>query len=75
MNKIIIISAALFLFSCDSIYSKKEYQKGPPIIVKKEQSLLPGISMYTYEGYGREEEFEDKTDKYNVGDTLRGKSK
>lgn len=28
--------------------------------------------MYTYEGYGRKETFEDKCDKYSVGDKLGG---
>ncbi len=33
---------------------------------------MTGTCIYTYEGYGREEWFEDDCDKYSVGDTLKG---
>lgn len=49
----------------------RTYRDGPPIIVKKQQSMLPGKCLYTYEGFGREEMFDDTCDKYNVGDTLK----
>jgi hypothetical protein len=48
------------------------YYQGEPVILKKEYSLLTGICMYTYKGYGRKETFEDKCDKYSVGDKLGG---
>lgn len=44
--------------------------EGDPIIVKKEVSIVPGYCLYTYEGWGRREYFEDPCDKYNVGDKL-----
>ncbi|MEZ4755333.1 MAG: hypothetical protein R2817_00740 [Flavobacteriales bacterium] len=49
----------------------RTYRDGPAIIVKKQQSMLPGKCLYTYEGFGREEMFDDTCDKYNVGDTLK----
>jgi hypothetical protein len=64
MKKIILlITVSILLFSC-------KYNPGPPIIVKKQMSFIPGKCLYTYEGYGREEMFDDDCDKYSVGDTL-----
>lgn len=60
------------LFACNSSGGSDNYLQGEPVILKKEYSLLPGIFMYTYEGYGRKETFEDKCDKYSVGDKLGG---
>lgn len=62
--------AALLLFALPAC-TTRTYRDGPPIIVKKQQSLLPGKCLYTYEGYGREEMFDDDCAKYNVGDTLK----
>jgi hypothetical protein len=64
MKKIILFTIiTISIFSC-------KYNPGPPIIVKKQMSFLPGKCHYTYEGYGREEMFDDDCDKYSVGDTL-----
>lgn len=60
------------LLACNSSGKNDNYHQGDPVILKKEYSLLPGICMYTYEGYGRKETFEDKCDKYSVGDKLGG---
>lgn len=60
------------LLACNSSGKNDNYLQGEPVILKKEYSLLPGICMYTYEGYGRKETFEDKCDKYSVGDKLGG---
>ena len=71
-----IIVYLLFIFilisceSCNGISNK--YHDGEPVIMKKEYSLIPGVCMYTYEGYGKKETFEDKCDKYSVGDKLGG---
>lgn len=64
MKKLIIISLMILFTSC------KEYREGPPIIVKKEY-LLFDKCKYTYEGWGRQEYFEDECDKYSVGETLK----
>ena len=65
MKKIIPI-LSLFIISCN-----QSYNKGVPIIVKKQDSFSPGKCIYTYEGYGREEMFDDDCGKYSVGDTLK----
>jgi hypothetical protein len=73
-----VIKNLLFIFlmfalcSCESIGTSKQYHQGEPVILKKEHSLIPGICMFTYEGYGRKETFEDKCEKYSVGDKLGG---
>ena len=74
-NESIIKLKGVFFFivfmGCNS--NNKEnpmYYQGEPVIMKKEYSLIPGVCMYTYEGYGRKETFEDKCDKYSVGDKL-----
>jgi len=77
VNKISIIHLigfCLFIFiGCQSKNGNNpSYHQGEPVILKKEYSLLPGICMYTYEGYGRKETFEDKCNKYSVGDKLGG---
>lgn len=69
MKKYIIIFFVGFLYSCDF---NKQYNKGVPVIVNKQQSLIPGKCLYTYEGFGREETFDEECNKYQVGDTLRG---
>jgi hypothetical protein len=69
----LFVSAILVLSSCDIEKTKSEH-KGPPIIVQKQESMI-GTCIYTYEGYGREEWFEDDCDKYSVGDTLKGSTK
>jgi hypothetical protein len=61
----ILLSITFILYSC-----KNDYNKGNPVIIKKEQSLYPGKCIYTYEGYGIREWFDDDCDKYSVGDTL-----
>lgn len=66
---LLLISVILLFTSCDIEKNKSEY-KGPPIIVSKQKSIT-GSCIYTYEGYGREEWFEDDCDKYSVGDTLK----
>lgn len=63
----LIISGFLFTFVMSNKATKL---KGDPIIVKKVVSMIPGYCTYTYEGWGRSEYFEDKCDKYNVGDKL-----
>jgi hypothetical protein len=69
----LFVSAILILSSCDIDKTKSDY-KGAPIIVQKQESMT-GTCIYTYEGYGREEWFEDDCDKYSVGDTLKGSTK
>ena len=66
MKKIII-----FIIVCSFISCSQNYNKGVPIIVKKQDSFIPGKCLYTYEGYGREEMFDDDCGKYSVGDTLK----
>lgn len=61
---LIIALTVLMATSCT------EYREGDPVIVKKEVSLVPGYCLYTYEGWGRREYFEDDCDKYDVGDVL-----
>jgi hypothetical protein len=68
-----ISSVILLLTSCDIEKTKSDY-RGAPIIVQKQESMT-GTCIYTYEGYGREEWFEDDCDKYSVGDTLKGSAK
>jgi len=75
INSIIyLIGLCLFIFiGCQSKNENNpNYHQGEPVILKKEYSLIPGVCMYTYEGYGRKETFEDKCDKYSVGDKLGG---
>jgi hypothetical protein len=71
---IYLIGLCLFIFiGCQSKNENKPtYHQGEPVILKKEYSLIPGVCIYTYEGYGRKETFEDKCDKYSVGDKLGG---
>ena len=48
------------------------YYEHPPVIVGKEISNIPGITTYTYEGYGyMAKSFDDSTNKYNIGDTIK----
>lgn len=61
---LIIALTVLMATSCT------EYREGDPVIVKKEVSLVPGYCLYTYEGWGRREYFEDDCGKYDVGDVL-----
>jgi hypothetical protein len=65
--------AVTFLLSCNEGKVKSAYN-GPPIIIQKYKSLT-GSCVYTYQGYGYEEWFEDDCDKYEVGDTLNGREK
>jgi hypothetical protein len=65
-----VVSILFVLCSCNSTGRSDNYLQGEPVILKKEHSLIPGICMFTYEGYGRKETFEDKCDKYSVGDKL-----
>lgn len=63
-----IFLVVLILGSCTTgTQSEKKYYEGEPIITKKEYSLIPGVCIYTWEGWGRRETFEDKCDKYSVG--------
>ena len=72
--KIIVYLSFIFILiiteSCNGRSYK--YHDGEPVILKKEYSLIPGVCVYTYVGYGRKETFEDKCDKYSVGDKLSG---
>lgn len=61
-----LIVALVILLSVNSC----NYNEGTPIIVKKQQSFLPGKCIYTYEGYGKKEWFDDDCTKYSIGDTL-----
>ena len=54
MKKTIFI-LSVFITSCN-------YNTGVPIIVKKQESFISGKCIYTYEGYGREEMFDDDCD-------------
>ena len=72
LKHFIVIFVLFILQGCNSSGRSDNYHQGEPVILKKEYSLLPGICMYTYEGYGRKETFEDKCDKYSVGDKLGG---
>ncbi len=66
----VILISAIFGIGIGMIFfPTKMYSQGPPVIVDKSQSLN-GKATYTYEGYGRREDFEDDFDKYSVGDTL-----
>lgn len=69
-KKFVIILVPFVVCSCDSMGGSDRYREGEPVILKKEHSLIPGICMFTYEGYGKRETFEDKCDKYSVGDKL-----
>jgi len=70
MKKFIFITLlSIILFSC-SEKVEKVYLQGDPIIVKKEVSIIPGYCIYHYEGWGRREYFEDKCDKYSIGDKI-----
>lgn len=68
-NFIFITLLSIILFSC-SEKVEKVYLQGEPIIVKKEVSMIPGYCIYHYEGWGRREYFEDKCDKYSIGDKI-----
>jgi hypothetical protein len=73
LNSIGFICCILvFIGGCSKQERNQKYHQGEPIILKKEYSLIPGVCMYTYEGYGRIETFEDKCIKYSVGDKLGG---
>lgn len=61
----------LIFIGCGSNHENNPgYYQGEPVILKKEYSLIPGVCMYTYEGYGKKETFEDKCEKFSVGDKL-----
>jgi hypothetical protein len=69
MKKIILILIlSTYLFSCDE--KRVGYPQGDPIIVKKRVSMVPGYCIYTYEGWGRIQDFEDKCCKYSIGDRI-----
>lgn len=73
LKMIVYLSFIFILISCESCKGRSDkYHDGEPVIIKKEYSLIPGVCMYTYEGYGKKETFEDKCDKYSVGDKLGG---
>ncbi len=67
---VLIIASGLIISACGDTTTKSDY-RGAPIILQKQKSLT-GSCIYTYQGYGREEWFEDDCDKYSVGDTLKG---
>lgn len=73
IHTVLPLSLIIILLVCGYVTmfpkTSKEYPKGRPVIVGKSQSLN-GKATYTYEGYGRREEFEDNFDKFSVGDTL-----
>jgi hypothetical protein len=66
----LIYPVLLLIASCDAEKNKSD-NRGAPVIIQKQKSIT-GSCIYTYEGYGREEWFEDDCDKYEVGDTLKG---
>jgi hypothetical protein len=68
-NFIFITLLSTILFSCNEKV-EKVYLEGDPIIVKKEVSMIPGYCIYHYEGWSRREYFEDKCDKYSIGDKI-----
>jgi len=71
LKMIVYLSFIFILISCESCNGRSDkYHDGEPVILKKEYSLIPGVCMFTYEGYGRKETFEDKCNKYSVGDKL-----
>jgi hypothetical protein len=72
LKDFVVILVPFVVCSCNSMGRSDNYFQGEPVILKKEHSLIPGICMFTYEGYGRKETFEDKCDKYSVGDKLGG---
>jgi hypothetical protein len=74
MNNGHLILLSILLSGCQFSIKEtnKNYYQGEPVILKKEYSLIPGVCTFTYEGYGRKETFEDKCDKYSVGEKLGG---
>lgn len=67
--KMLLLLIVVSLIATIAMNTGKKLE-GEPIIVKKVVSMIPGYCGYTYEGWGRSEYFEDKCDKYNVGDKL-----
>lgn len=47
-----------------------KYSESDPVIIKKEYSIIPGVCIFTYEGWGKKETFEDDCAKYSVGEKL-----
>lgn len=70
MKNLLIIITLIIFSSCSQKTENTEYLKGDPIIVKKEVSMIPGYCIFHYEGWGRREYFEDKCDKYSIGDKI-----
>jgi hypothetical protein len=70
MKNLLIIITLIIFSSCSQKTENTEYLKGDPIIVKKEVSMIPGYCIFYYEGWGRREYFEDKCDKYSIGDKI-----
>lgn len=64
------MKSGIILFFTILTFSSCNYNEGAPIIIKKQQSFLPGKCIYTYEGYGRRDWFDDDCSKYSIGDTL-----
>lgn len=69
-NLLILITLITLFSSCSQKTENTEYLKGEPIILKKEVSIIPGYCIFHYEGWGRREYFEDKCDKYSIGDKI-----
>ena len=69
-NLLILITLITLFSSCSQKTENTEYLKGEPIILKKGVSMIPGYCIFHYEGWGRREYFEDKCDKYSIGDKI-----
>lgn len=67
MKKIIFI---LFVVSFVACNTKSQDRSAPKVITTKSVSIT-GTWLYKYDFGGKEFWFEEKTDKYNVGDTLK----
>lgn len=67
MKKIIFI---LFVVSFVACNTTPQDRSAPKVITTKSVSIT-GTWLYKYDWGGKEFWFEEKTDKYNVGDTLK----
>lgn len=67
---VITVFCGLLLGNLSCKPNNQDIYQGEPVILDKEYSLIPGVCMYTWEGYGKKETFEDQCDKYSVGDKL-----
>jgi hypothetical protein len=63
--KFFYLVSILFMISC--------HDKSAPKIITSKSVSITGTWLYKYDWGGKEFWFEEKLDKYNVGDTLTGK--